>query len=86
MGVLFWILFGLIAGGIAKLIMPGKDPGGCLVTSLIGILGALLGGFIGTEILDYGTVTGFNLRSLLIAIAGSMLLLLIYRLILQRRD
>lgn len=86
MGVLFWILFGLIAGGIAKLIMPGKDPGGCLVTSLIGILGALLGGFIGTEILDYGTVTGFNLRSLLIAITGSMLLLLIYRLILQRRD
>ena len=85
MGALFWILFGLIAGGIAKLIMPGKDPGGCLVTSLIGILGALLGGFIGTEILDYGTVTGFNLRSLLIAIAGSMLLLLIYRLILQRR-
>lgn len=86
MGLLAWILFGLIAGGIAKLIMPGKDPGGCLVTMLIGITGALLGGFIGTEVLDYGSVTGFNPRSFLIAIAGSMLLLLVYRLILRRRD
>ncbi|MGH7476100.1 MAG: GlsB/YeaQ/YmgE family stress response membrane protein [Longimicrobiales bacterium] len=84
MGILTWILFGLIAGALAKLILPGKDPGGCLVTILIGIAGALIGGFIGTEVLDFGTVTGFNLRSLGIAILGSVLLLLLYRLLVGR--
>jgi uncharacterized membrane protein YeaQ/YmgE (transglycosylase-associated protein family) len=85
MGVLSWIVLGLIAGALAKFIMPGKDPGGCLVTIAIGILGAMLGGFIGTEILDFGSVTGFNLRSLLIAILGAILLLLIYRLLIGRK-
>ena len=85
MNVLYWIAFGLIAGAIAKLIMPGKDPGGCLVTIIIGILGAMLGGFIGTEILDFGTVTGFNLRSFGIAVLGSVLLLALYRMLLGRR-
>lgn len=85
MGILSWILFGLIAGALAKLVMPGKDPGGCLVTIAIGILGALLGGFIGTSIFNFGEVTGFNLGSLLIAILGAMILLLIYRVVVGRR-
>jgi uncharacterized membrane protein YeaQ/YmgE (transglycosylase-associated protein family) len=84
-GVLSWILFGLIAGAIGKFIMPGKDPGGCIGTIIIGILGALIGGFIGTELLDFGTVTGFNVRSFGIAILGAIILLSIYRLLLARQ-
>lgn len=83
MGFLAWILFGLIAGGIAKYLLPGKDPGGCLVTSLIGIAGAVIGGYLGTTIFDWGRVTGFDLRSFLIAIAGSIILLGIYRLLVR---
>jgi uncharacterized membrane protein YeaQ/YmgE (transglycosylase-associated protein family) len=83
--VVAWMLFGLIAGAIAKLIMPGKDPGGCLVTSAIGLLGALIGGFIGTRIFAFGPVTGFNVRSFAIAILGAIVLLLIYRLVVARR-
>lgn len=83
--MLSWILFGLIAGAIAKFIMPGKDPGGCIGTIIIGILGALIGGFIGTELLDFGTVTGFNARSFGIAILGAIILLSIYRLLLVRQ-
>lgn len=85
MGVLAWIVFGLIAGGIAKFIMPGKDPGGCIGTILIGIVGALIGGFLGARLFDTGSVTGFNLRSFVIAIAGAIILLILYRLLLQRR-
>lgn len=81
MGILSWIAFGLIAGGIAKLILPGKDPGGCLITIAIGIVGAMLGGIIGTRVLGFGTVTGFNTRSLLIAVLGSVVLLLLYRML-----
>ena len=85
MNILTWILFGLIAGALAKFIMPGKDPGGCLVTIAIGILGAVVGGFIGTEVLNFGTVTGFNLRSLGIAVLGAIVLLALYRLVIGRR-
>jgi uncharacterized membrane protein YeaQ/YmgE (transglycosylase-associated protein family) len=85
MGVLSWIIFGLIAGGIAKYLLPGKDPGGCLATMLLGIAGALIGGFLGTHVFDWGTVTGFDLRSFGIAIAGAVLLLLLYRLLLPRQ-
>jgi len=85
MGVLSWMLFGLIAGAIAKFIMPGKDPGGCLGTIIIGVLGALIGGFVGNELLDIGSVTGFNLRSFGIAILGAIILLTLYRLFLERR-
>ncbi len=84
MNVLSWIVFGLIAGAVAKLIMPGKDPGGCLVTAAIGILGALLGGFLSTELLGMGTVTGFNFRSFAIAILGAIVLLGVYRIFLGR--
>jgi uncharacterized membrane protein YeaQ/YmgE (transglycosylase-associated protein family) len=83
--ILAQILFGLLAGGIAKLIMPGKDPGGCLVTSALGIVGALLGGFIGKQIFGVTVVAGFNLQALGFAILGALLILLAYRLFIQRR-
>lgn len=78
MGILAWIIFGLIAGIVAKFIMPGPDPGGIFVTILIGIAGALVGGFIGS-LLGFGGVSGFNFGSFVIAILGSILLLWIYR-------
>jgi uncharacterized membrane protein YeaQ/YmgE (transglycosylase-associated protein family) len=86
MGLFSWIIFGLIAGGIAKLIMPGKDPGGCLATSLLGIGGALIGGVLGTYLFDWGTVTGFDLRSFGIAVAGAIVLLLFYRMVRPKRS
>jgi len=78
MGILSWILFGLIAGLLAKWIMPGKDPGGFIVTILIGIAGAVVGGFISTA-LGFGDISGFDLRSMLIAIGGALVLLFTYR-------
>jgi uncharacterized membrane protein YeaQ/YmgE (transglycosylase-associated protein family) len=83
--ILAQILFGLLAGGIAKLIMPGKDPGGCLVTAVLGILGALLGGWIGRQFFGVTVVAGYNLRALIVAILGALLILLAYRLFIQRR-
>ncbi|MGB3778814.1 MAG: GlsB/YeaQ/YmgE family stress response membrane protein [Tunicatimonas sp.] len=80
MGILTWIIFGLIAGAIAKFIMPGDDPGGFIITILIGIAGALLGGFIGSSVLGID-VTGFNISSFLVAIGGSLLLLFGYRMV-----
>jgi uncharacterized membrane protein YeaQ/YmgE (transglycosylase-associated protein family) len=85
MNLLSWAVFGLLAGAIAKLIMPGKDPGGCLVTIALGVTGALIGGYIGDTLLGFGRVDGFNLRSLGIAILGSIVLLTLYRLLLARR-
>ncbi len=79
MGILAWIVFGLIAGALAKFIMPGKDPGGIIVTILIGIAGAVFGGFIGS-FLGFGGVSGFDPRSLGIAILGALLLLWLYRM------
>jgi uncharacterized membrane protein YeaQ/YmgE (transglycosylase-associated protein family) len=80
MGILSWIVFGLIAGALAKLFMPGKDPGGFFVTVIIGIAGAIVGGFIGTQ-LGFGGISGFDFRSFLVAIAGAMLLLFGYRMV-----
>lgn len=80
MGILSWIVMGLIVGAIAKFIMPGDDPGGCIVTILIGVAGAFVGGMIGS-FLGLGTVTGFNFGSLFLAIGGALLLLYGYRLI-----
>ena len=85
MGIIAWIVFGLIAGWLAKMLMPGKDPGGCILTMVIGIIGAVLGGFIGTA-LGWGGIEGFDLRSFLLAVGGSILLLLLYRLIAGRRS
>ena len=83
MGILSWIVMGLIVGVLAKFIMPGNDPGGIVVTILIGIAGAFLGGFIGSS-LGLGSVTGFNVVSLLLAIGGSILLLILYRVLVRR--
>jgi uncharacterized membrane protein YeaQ/YmgE (transglycosylase-associated protein family) len=76
LGIIGWIFFGLIVGIIAKLLMPGRDPGGMIVTCLIGIAGALVGGFIGRSLGMYGPgeVAGY-----LMSIVGAMLLLFIYR-------
>jgi uncharacterized membrane protein YeaQ/YmgE (transglycosylase-associated protein family) len=78
MGIVSWIILGLIAGTIARLLHPGRDPGGCLITILFGIGGALVGGFIGTT-LGWGRVNGFDLRSLGLAVLGSLILLIAYR-------
>ncbi|GAB3674889.1 GlsB/YeaQ/YmgE family stress response membrane protein [Salinisphaera aquimarina] len=83
MGIIAWIIFGLIAGAIAKLIMPGDDPGGIIVTIIIGILGAVVGGFIATA-LGFGAVGGFNIGSFIVAILGAILLLWLYRVVKSR--
>ena len=81
-GFLGWILIGLLAGALAKLIMPGKDPGGCIVTILLGIAGALLAGFVGNAVGWYsqGQAGGFIAATL-----GAIVTLFIYRLIVRRR-
>jgi uncharacterized membrane protein YeaQ/YmgE (transglycosylase-associated protein family) len=80
MGILSWIVMGLIVGLLARLVMPGKDKAGIIITILLGIAGAFVGGFIGS-LLGIGTFTGFNLVSMLLAIGGAVLLLLLYRAI-----
>ena len=80
MGLISWIVFGLIAGAVAKFLMPGRDPGGCIITMIIGVVGAVLGGFIATT-LGFGGIGGFDFRSLCIAILGALLLLLLWRMI-----
>ena len=79
MGILTWIIIGLIAGALGKLIMPGDDPGGIFVTMLIGIAGAFVGGFMVNLLFDGGSVTGFNISSILVATLGAVILLAIYR-------
>ena len=79
MGLGSWILMGLIAGAVGKFLLPGKDPGGCIVTIIIGIAGALLGGFLATY-LGYGGVSGFDIRSFVVATLGAILLLLVLRI------
>ena len=82
MGIIGWILFGLIAGAIAKLIMPGKDPGGIIVTMLLGIAGALLGGFLGRALGFYGPG---DAAGWLMAILGAVILLALYRVFVGRK-
>ena len=78
MGIISWLVLGLIVGALAKWIMPGDDPGGFFVTILIGIAGAFLGGFIGS-FAGLGDITGFNLVSIGLATLGAVILLFIYR-------
>jgi uncharacterized membrane protein YeaQ/YmgE (transglycosylase-associated protein family) len=82
MSVMGWILFGLIVGIVGKLLMPGRDPGGFILTILLGIAGALLGGFVGQSLGIYqpGEPAGF-----VMAVIGSIILLLIYRILADRR-
>jgi uncharacterized membrane protein YeaQ/YmgE (transglycosylase-associated protein family) len=84
MGIIAWIVLGLIAGAIAKFLMPGRDPGGIFVTIIIGIVGAVIGGFIGSA-LGVGDVSGLNLWSIVLAVIGAMVLLLVYRMVAGRR-
>lgn len=84
MGILAWIVIGLIAGLIAKAIMPGKDPGGFIVTTLLGIVGAVLGGWIGQAAFGRG-VEGLNFWSIFMAVVGALLVLGIYRFATGRR-
>jgi uncharacterized membrane protein YeaQ/YmgE (transglycosylase-associated protein family) len=85
MGILGWIVLGLIAGAIAKLILPGKQGGGWIITLVLGIVGALLGGFIGNLIFNRPIEEFFSIYTWLVAIGGSILVLLIYGLITRNR-
>ncbi len=88
-GLISWIIFGLIAGVIAKIIMPGNDPGGFIITILLGIAGAIVGGFIAGSVLGIGGEAGFGstgfFTQLVFAVIGAIILLAVYRLIAGRR-
>jgi uncharacterized membrane protein YeaQ/YmgE (transglycosylase-associated protein family) len=81
-GIIGWIVIGLIAGALAKFIMPGRDPGGIIVTILLGIVGAVIGGFIATAL---GLGAGGNIWNIIIATLGAVILLWIYRAVSSRR-
>jgi uncharacterized membrane protein YeaQ/YmgE (transglycosylase-associated protein family) len=78
MGIITWIVLGLVVGALARWIMPGRQPGGWVVSIILGIVGAVVGGWIGT-LLGFGKVTGFDLRSLVIGIFGALVVLFVYR-------
>ena len=82
MGILSWILFGLVVGVIAKLLTPGRDPGGFIVTSLLGIAGALIGGFLGRAMGLYGPNQA---AGWIMSILGAVILLVLYRMMTRRR-
>ena len=82
MGILAWILFGLVVGVIAKLLMPGRDPGGFIITILLGIAGAMIGGFVGQALGFYGPNEG---AGWLMSILGAVILLALYRMMARRR-
>jgi uncharacterized membrane protein YeaQ/YmgE (transglycosylase-associated protein family) len=77
MGIVLWIVFGLIAGALAKFLMPGKQPGGIVLTTVLGIVGAVVGGFIATQ-LGFGDVHSFDVRSMAIAVGGALLVLVVW--------
>ncbi len=86
--IIVWIIFGLIAGAIAKAIMPGRDPGGYIITILLGIAGSIVGGFVGRTLFGTsgrGDNDVFNIPHLIFAIIGALILLGVYRLIAGRR-
>lgn len=85
MGILSWIVFGLIAGAIAKLLHKGDDPGGWIVTILIGIAGAVVGGFLTKTLFDWES-GGWTLKALISAVGGAFILLVLYRLITTKRS
>ena len=84
MGILSWIFLGLVAGALAKFIMPGKDPGGILVTIIIGIVGGMVGGFLGTFV-GLGKIQSFDLGGIFIATVGAILLLIAYRFVRKKQ-
>ncbi len=87
MGIIAFIILGLLAGAIAKALMPGEDPGGFIITALIGVAGALIGGFLAGALFDADPMDEFfDISTWLTAIVGSIILLLIYRLVAGRRS
>lgn len=86
MGMISWIVLGLIAGAIAKMLMPGRDPGGCIITILLGIGGAFLGGWIGKTLFHVQLGKFFDLRTWGLAILGSVVILILYRVIFGSRS
>ena len=85
MNILSWIVFGLLAGAIARLVVPGRQPLGCLTTLAVGVLGALLGGALGEVVLDRDVDLKFDLVPFLLAVAGAVLLLLVLEALRGRR-
>ncbi|GAB3416248.1 GlsB/YeaQ/YmgE family stress response membrane protein [Niabella aquatica] len=85
MEILSWVIFGLIAGIIAKALHPGKDPGGWIITIIIGIAGAFLGGWIG-NIIGWGEPSNFSIRSFILAVVGSLILLWVYSIATRKRS
>ena len=81
MGIIAWIIFGLIAGIIAKLIMPGRDGGGFFLTCILGIVGAVVGGWLATMFDNGGYISGFNLHTFLLAVVGGILVLGVCRIL-----
>ena len=82
MEIISWIVFGLAAGAVAKMLMPGKDPGGFVGTIVIGIFGALVGGYAAKILsIGHGVRPGFDIKSFAFAVGGSIILLIIYRLV-----
>jgi uncharacterized membrane protein YeaQ/YmgE (transglycosylase-associated protein family) len=90
LAIIGWIVFGLIAGLIAKAIMPGKDPGGFIITTLLGIVGAVIGGWVGHMLFGTGSITGSDVNSpglivsLVLSVVGAIIVLAVYRLIARR--
>lgn len=84
MGIISWIFLGLVAGALAKFIMPGKDPGGCLITVVLGVVGAMVGGFLGTFV-GLGKIESFDLGGIFIATVGAIVVLFVWRLIQKKK-
>ncbi|PKB30392.1 GlsB/YeaQ/YmgE family stress response membrane protein [Pseudonocardia alni] len=85
MGILGWIVLGFVVGALVKLVVPGDDPGGVVVTGLLGIVGALLGGLVGRTLFGAGLGDFFDLRTWVLPFVGSLILLGVYRLVARRR-
>ena len=85
MGFLYWALFGLVAGVLAKMLIPGKQPGGFIVTAVLGVVGAVLGGWLGTQF-GLGSVEGFDIKSMALAVGGGVIVLLGYGLLTKNQS
>ena len=85
MGILSWIVFGLIAGIIARLLMPGKGPTGFVMTVILGIIGAVVGGYLAGTVLKVADVTGINIESIVVAVIGAVIVVAVYRAVTRRR-
>jgi uncharacterized membrane protein YeaQ/YmgE (transglycosylase-associated protein family) len=86
MSIIAWIVVGLIAGAIAKMLMPGDDPGGIIITILLGIAGAVVGGFVAVALNISNGVDDFDIGTIVLAVLGSMLLLFGYRMVVGERS